>query len=61
VVRNRLRRQVRGHLSRRQGSDAALVPGAYLVAIAPGAAETSPEAMPGDLDRCVERVTGARR
>jgi ribonuclease P protein component len=60
VVRNRLRRQVRGHLGRRQASGETLAPGAYLIALAPGAAELGPDVLLGDLDRCLDRVTGVR-
>lgn len=61
VVRNRLRRQARAHLARRQASDRGLAPGAYLVALAPGAAAQAPGAVLDDLDRCLDQLTGARR
>jgi ribonuclease P protein component len=55
VVRNRLRRQVRAHLSARAASSA-LAPGAYLVHLAPPAAEVGRAALVDDLDRCLERL-----
>jgi ribonuclease P protein component len=61
VVRNRLRRQVRSHLAGRAGADGGLAPGAYLVSLAPGAADSSPTELLVDVDRCLDRLTGARR
>lgn len=60
VVRNRLRRQVRAHLDLRQGSEQAIPSGAYLVALAPGAADQAPETVLADLDRCLDKLVGAR-
>jgi ribonuclease P protein component len=60
VVRNRLRRQVRAHLDLRQRSDQRLSPGAYLVALAPGAADQAPATVLADLDRCLDKLAGAR-
>jgi ribonuclease P protein component len=56
VVRNRLRRQVRGHLERRHAGPAPLPPGALLVALRPGAAEVAPAALRDDVDRCLDRL-----
>jgi ribonuclease P protein component len=61
VVRNRLRRQVRAHLGRHDVVGAGLEPGAYLVALRPGAAETSRDELLTDLDRCLQRLSGASR
>ena len=61
VVRNRLRRQVRAHLGRSDVAGAGLEPGAYLVALRPGAAETSRDALLTDLDRCLQRLSGVSR
>ena len=60
VVRNRLRRQVRAHLDHRQASDQGLRAGAYLVALAPGSAQEAPGAVLADLDRCLDKLAGAR-
>lgn len=60
VVRNRLRRQARAHLARRQASPEGLAPGAYLVALAPGAADEDTATLLADLDRCLDRVTSPR-
>ena len=60
VVRNRLRRQVRAHLDLRQRSDQAISSGAYLVALAPGAATEPPTTVMADLDRCLDKLAGAR-
>jgi len=58
VVRNRLRRQVRAHLG---ASGADLAPGAYLVALRPGAAESGRDELLADLDRCLQRLSGVSR
>ncbi len=58
VVRNRLRRQVRAHLAARQRSGRSLPPGAYLVALRPGAADHDSDRLLADLDRCLDRVSG---
>jgi ribonuclease P protein component len=56
VVRNRLRRQVRNHLDARAREGTAMTSGAYLVAIAPGAASVGRDQMLADLDACVRRL-----
>lgn len=61
VVRNRLRRQARAHLVRRGSSERGLAAGAYLIALAPGAAEQDRDEVLADLDRCLDRLTGAVR
>ena len=52
VVRNRLRRQVRSHLGARAGMPS----GAYLVALAPGAASKGRDQVLSDLDACLDRL-----
>lgn len=59
VVRNRLRRQVRAHLDRRQNSDQGISSGAYLVFLAPGTADEAPATVLADLDRCLDKLVGA--
>jgi ribonuclease P protein component len=58
VVRNRLRRQARAHLAERAGTTA--MSGAYLVALAPGAAAADRPELLADLDVCLERVEQRR-
>ena len=58
VVRNRLRRQARAHLAERAGRTA--MSGAYLVALAPGAAAADRPELLADLDLCLERVEQRR-
>jgi ribonuclease P protein component len=61
VVRNRLRRQVRAHLTIAAAAHAPLEPGAYLVALRPGAGDLGRDRLLGELDRCLDRLTGASR
>lgn len=61
MVRNRLRRQVKAHLASFAGNEARLAPGAYLVALRPGAGEIGREQLLADVDRCVERLSGVPR
>jgi ribonuclease P protein component len=61
VVRNRLRRQVKAHLASVASEPPRLGPGAYLVAIRPGAAELDRSRLLDDVDRCLERLSGAAR
>jgi ribonuclease P protein component len=56
VVRNRLRRQLRAHLATRPTA-----PGAYLVHVAPGAADVSRGELVHDLDTCLDTLAGGRR
>jgi ribonuclease P protein component len=62
VVRNTIRRRVRGHLIERQRIDGfSLASGAYLLAFRPGAAEESRESLLASVDRCLDRVAGSGR
>ena len=62
VIRNTLRRQVRGHIvDRQQSGDAKIASGAYLIAFRPGAAEESRESLLASVDRCLDRVSGSAR
>lgn len=61
MVRNRLRRQVKAHLASLAGDQPRLASGAYLVAIRPGAAELDRSRLLTDVDRCLERLSEARR
>lgn len=58
VVRNRLRRRVRAHLSQVRHSRPERFPsGVWLVALSPAAAAVSAVDLLADVDRCLERVT----
>ncbi|MBU3701716.1 MAG: ribonuclease P protein component [Acidimicrobiia bacterium] len=58
VVRNRLRRRVRAHLSGVRGSNPERFPsGAWLVALSPAAATMAAADLLADVDRCLERCT----
>ena len=61
VVRNRLRRQVRAHLATNAATQGSLAPGAYLVALRPGAGDHGRDQLLGELDRCLDRLSGASR
>jgi RNase P protein component len=58
VVRNRLRRQVRAHLSGvRRSSPERFPSGAWLVTLSPAAAALSTAELLADVDGCLERCT----
>ena len=61
VVRNRLRRQVKAHLASPAADASALAPGAYLVAIRPGAGDVARTQLLTDVDRCLDRLSGVSR
>jgi ribonuclease P protein component len=61
VVRNRLRRQVRAHLATNAAAQGTLAPGAYLVALRPGAGDHGRDQLLAELDRCLDRLSGASR
>lgn len=61
MVRNRLRRQVKAHLASAAGAQPRLASGAYLVAIRPGAGELDRSQLLLDVDRCLDRLSGASR
>lgn len=62
VVRNRLRRQVRAHLTSLRAADEALFPaGSWLFAIQPGAADAGRTALLADVDACLLRLVGSPR
>ena len=61
VVRNRLRRQVRAHLATDVAAQGTLAPGAYLVALGPGAGDHGRDELLAELDRCLDRLSGASR
>ena len=62
VVRNRLRRQVRAHLSDLRASDPARFPsGAWLFALQPGAAEVDRQTLVHDVENCLDRLVGIAR
>ena len=61
VVRNRLRRQVRAHLATNVAAQGTLAPGAYLVALRPGAGDHGRDELLAELDRCLDRLSGASR
>lgn len=57
VVRNRLRRRVRGHLvARRQRTPDGFPSGSWLFSLRAGAAETDPAALLADVDDCIDRL-----
>jgi len=60
VVRNRLRRQVRSHLDARARTAEGVTSGAYLVALAPGAAAAGRDQVLSDLDACLDRLDRRR-
>lgn len=60
VVRNRLRRQITAHLAGSTGTGAVLPPGAWLVALAPGAADRGRADLLADVDHCVDRLAVRR-
>lgn len=61
VIRNRLRRQVTAHLATPVEDGPRLAPGAYLVALRPGAADLDRRELLDDVDRCLDRLAGASR
>ena len=62
VVRNRVRRQVRAHLTEVRASDPARFSnGSWLFAIFPGAASVDRDALLADVDACLDRLNEATR
>ncbi len=60
VVRNRLRRQVRAHLSEVRAQDPDRFPsGVWFFAIQPSAAAAAREVFLRDVDSCLERLVGS--
>jgi ribonuclease P protein component len=62
VVRNRVRRQVRAHLTEVRAADPVRFSnGSWLFAILPGAAAVDRTTLLADVDACLDRLTGAAR